>query len=173
MVDYSETVDVYDIKVSTCINNEYMKIHVGHLLTKGPYDQNWKFESDTCFKTSIHVEPSLKISMIYRQRQRNYMLLNWYRVPSLRTSFLNIKTLFNVTPFYLYDVEHDGAVQHHNSNIWVGIPFLLCVWMIIPLKWTNFVAMEPCFYGSSSIIWIWGASVIRFLWQQSHDFSLK
>ena len=126
MVDYSETVDVYDIKVS--INNEYMKIHVGHRLTKGPYDQNWKFESNTCFKTSIHVEPSLKISMIYRQRQRNYMLLNWYSVPSLRTSFLNIKTLFNVTPFHLYDVEHDGAVQHYNSNIWVGIPFFfMCV----------------------------------------------
>ena len=37
-------------------------------LQKGPYDKIWKFGSDADFKTSIHVEPFLKISMIYHQR---------------------------------------------------------------------------------------------------------
>ena len=32
-------------------------------------------------------------------------------------------TSFNVTPFHLYDTEHNGAVQRHASNIWVGIIF--------------------------------------------------
>ena len=40
MVDYSETIEVYDIKVS--VNNEYMKIHV--------YQRYWRLKGlfDTC-----------------------------------------------------------------------------------------------------------------------------
>ena len=53
--------------------------------------------------------------------------------------------------------------------------FLLCVGLIIPLKWMNFVAkLEPCFYGNSSILWIWCASIIRVSWQHSQErFLLK
>ena len=33
-------------------------------------------------------------------------------------------TLFNVTPFELYDEEHDVAVQRHNSNVGIEIHFV-------------------------------------------------
>ena len=33
-------------------------------------------------------------------------------------------TSFNVATFHLYDEEHGGTIQHHNSNILVGIPFV-------------------------------------------------
>ena len=39
--------------------------------------------------------------------------------------------------------------------------FLLYVWLVIPSKWMNFVGMEPCSCGNSSILLLWGASVIR------------
>ena len=35
---------------------------------KGPYDKIRKFENDAYFKNSIHVQPFLKISMIYYKR---------------------------------------------------------------------------------------------------------
>ena len=57
---------------------------------KGPYDKTWKFESDAYFKTFVHVEPLLKISMVCHEKSRNYMLSKWYSASSLRTSFQNV-----------------------------------------------------------------------------------
>ena len=63
-------------------------------------------------------------------------------------------TSFNVAPFHLYDEEHSGTVQRHNSNIWVGI-FFSCIWLIIPSKMNEF-----CCHGA------------LFLWQLHHFFNM-
>ena len=43
----------------------FIEMYMSHGWQKGPYDKILKFNNDAYFKNSIHVEPFLKISMIY------------------------------------------------------------------------------------------------------------
>ena len=96
MVDYSETIEVYDIKVGMHSNlNEYRKIYMYHSLTfvqVHSYFSNFKqLKATGKTEVNLHIEPSWdKRTQIYRNR--------WGHITKMAALLMYVKTFKNLLP---------------------------------------------------------------------------